>query len=74
MASYRGDPKETQCRVGLSVMMMAAPHSKVFLELLLVHGLKLRMGYLRYDTMPTLGELPFGVGLLKVVSFSDDTY
>lgn len=45
--------------------MVAAPSSKVFQELLLVHEPTVR------DTMPAPGELSFSVGLLAAAPFSD---
>lgn len=41
--SYKGDAKEAQIQVGLLlVMMVAAPNSKVFQKLLLVHRLTMQ--------------------------------
>lgn len=47
---------------------MAAPNSKVFQELLLVHGPSVG------DTMPALGELPCSLGFLEAASVSDSSY
>ena len=47
---------------------MAAPNSKVFQELLLVHGPSVG------DTMPALGELPCSLGFLEAASVGDSSY